>query len=201
DSFLFAFPRADGAAKAAIAAQRALAAHWLRDLDRPERLYQLEASGLQTIFPSVVGQRPASVSEPGPGGAGNVLLERDDATSALAESLGVVARTRRCRLVAVTGEAGVGKTSLLIRFCSEQQDAPRLLWGVCDPLFTPRPLGPLVDVAAVTGGELLHVVDEGAKPQAVAAALIRERAVRGPTILVLEDLPWSDEAPPDAVVV
>ncbi len=273
DSFLFAFRRADGAAKAAIAAQRALAAHewpgasnvrvrmgihtaepsasdegyfglgvhraarimaaahggqmlvslaassvledaeldgahlrdlgeyWLKDLDRPERLYQLEAFGLQTIFPSVAGQRPATVSESASDDAGNELLERDDAISALAESLGVVVRTRRGRLVSVTGEAGVGKTSLLRRFCAEQQDAPRLLWGVCDPLFTPRPLGPLVDVADATGGELLHVVDEGAKPQAVAAALIRELAVRGPTVLVLEDLHWSDEATLDVIAL
>jgi class 3 adenylate cyclase/tetratricopeptide (TPR) repeat protein len=273
DSFLFAFRRADEAAKAAINAQRALATHewpegsdvrvrmgihtaepsasdegyyglgvhraarimaaahggqmlvslaassvledaeldgaylrdlgeyWLKDLDRPERLYQLEASGLQKIFPSVAGQRPASVVEPALDDAGDALLERDDAISALAESLGDVARTGRGRLVSVTGEAGVGKTSLLRRFCAEQHDAPRLVWGACDPLFTPRPLGPLVDVAEVTGGALLHVVDEGAKPQAVAAALIRELAVRGPTVLVLEDLHWADEATLDVIAL
>jgi class 3 adenylate cyclase/tetratricopeptide (TPR) repeat protein len=180
---------------------RDLGEYWLKDLDRPERLYQLEAAGLQKIFPSVAGQRPASVVEPALGDAGEPLLERDDATSALAESLGDVARTRRGRLVSVTGEAGVGKTSLLRRFCAEQHDAPRLIWGACDPLFTPRPLGPLVDVAEATGGELLHVVDEGAKPQAVAAALIRELAVRGPTVLVLEDLHWADEATLDVIAL
>jgi class 3 adenylate cyclase/tetratricopeptide (TPR) repeat protein len=273
DSFLFAFRRADEAAKAAIDAQRALAIHdwpeasnvrvrmgihtaepsasdegyyglgvhraarimaaahggqtlvslaassvledaeldgahlrdlgeyWLKDLDRPERLYQLEASGLQKIFPSVAGQRPASVVEPSLDDAGDVLLEREDAISALAESLGDVARSRRGRLVSVTGEAGVGKTSLLRRFCAGQHEAPRLVWGACDPLFTPRPLGPLVDVAEATGGELLHVVDEGAKPQAVAAALIRELAVRGPTVLVLEDLHWADEATLDVIAL
>ncbi|HYY65146.1 MAG TPA: AAA family ATPase, partial [Gaiellaceae bacterium] len=136
---------------------RDLGEYWLKDLDRPERLYQLEAAGLQKIFPSVAGQRPASVVEPALDGADDALLERDDAISALAESLGDVARTRRGRLVSVTGEAGVGKTSLLRRFCAEQHDAPRLVWGACDPLFTPRPLGPLVDVAEVTGGALLHV--------------------------------------------
>ena len=119
----------------------------------------------------------------------------------LEESLGDVVLTRRGGLVSVTGEAGVGKTSLLRRFCADQHDAPRLLWGACDPLFTPRPLGPLVDVAEATGGELLHVVDEGAKPQAVAAALIRELAVRGPTVLVLEDLQWADEATLDVIAL
>jgi class 3 adenylate cyclase len=273
DSFLFAFPRADEAVKAAIDAQRALAMHewpeasdvrvrmgihtaeptasdegyyglgvhraarimaaahggqilaslsassvledaelegthlrelgeyWLKDLDRPERLYQVEAIGLQKVFPSVVGQRPASVIEPVLEDAGDELLERDDASSALAESLGAVARTRRGRLVFVTGEAGLGKTSLLRRCCADQRDALRVLWGACDPLFTPRPLGPLVDVAEATGGELLHVVDEGGKPQAVAAALIRELAARGPAVLVLEDLQWADEATLDVIAL
>jgi class 3 adenylate cyclase/tetratricopeptide (TPR) repeat protein len=273
DSFLFAFRRADGAAKAAIDVQRALAAHewpeasdvrvrmgmhtaepsasdegyyglgvhraarimgaahggqilvslaassvledaeldgahlrdlgeyWLKDLDRPERLYQLEAAGLQKIFPSLAGQRSPFVVEAALDGAPEPLLERDDAISALAESLGDVARTRRGRLVSVSGEAGVGKTSLLRRFCAEQHDAPRLVWGACDPLFTPRPLGPLVDVAEAIGGELLHVVDDGAKPQAVAAALIRELAARGPTVVVLEDLHWADEATLDVIAL
>jgi class 3 adenylate cyclase/tetratricopeptide (TPR) repeat protein len=180
---------------------RDLGEYWLKDLDRPERLYQLEASDLQTIFPSVAGQRPASMVEPALDDAGDALLERDGAISALAEVLRDVARTRRGRLVSVTGEAGVGKTSLLRRFCAEQDGAPRVVWGACDPLFTPRPLGPLVDVAEATGGELLHVMDEGAKPQAVAAALIRELAVRGPTVLVLEDLHWADEATLDVIAL
>jgi class 3 adenylate cyclase len=179
---------------------RELGEYWLKDLDRPERLYQLQAAGLQKIFPSVAAQRPAPLVEP-PLDAGDALLERDDAISALGELVGDITRTGRGRLVSVTGEAGIGKTSLLRWFCADQQDAPRLLWGACDPLFTPRPLGPLVDVADATGGELLRVVDEGAKPQAVAAALVRELAARGPTVLVLEDLHWADEATLDVIAL
>ncbi len=179
---------------------RELGEYWLKDLDRPERLCQLEAAGLRKIFPSLRGERPASV-EPPSEQVRNELLERDDAVSALTQSLEEVARTVRGRLVLVTGEAGVGKTSLLRWFCADQRDARRVLWGACDPLFTPRPLGPLIDVAETTGGELLHAVDEGAKPQAVAAALIRELALRGPTILVLEDLHWADEATLDVIAL
>jgi class 3 adenylate cyclase len=178
-----------------------LGEYWLKDLDRPERLYQLEAAGLQNVFPSVAGQRPASVIEPALEDVGDAQLERDDATSAVAESLGDVVRTGRGGLVSVTGEAGVGKTSLLRRFCADQHEAARLLWGACDPLFTPRPLGPLVDVAEATGGELLQVVGEGGKPHTVAAALIRELAARGPTVLVLEDLQWADEATLDVIAL
>src|SRR5438552_10822216 len=108
-----------------------LGEHWLKDLDRPERLYQLDAAGLQKMFPSVAGQRPAAVTALAANDAADALLERDDAISALAESLGEVAQTGGGRLVAVTGEAGIGKTSLLRRFAAKQHDAPRLLWGVC----------------------------------------------------------------------
>ena len=180
---------------------RDLGEYWLKDIDRPERLYQLEAPGLETSFPSVAGRRPAAAVERTLDDAGDPLLERDDASTQLAESLENVARTGRGRLVSVTGDAGVGKTALVRKFCAEQRDAQRSLWGACDALFTPRPLGPLADVAEVTGGELLHVVDEGAKPQAVASALIRELAVRGPTVLVLEDLHWADEATLDVIAL
>ena len=42
---------------------------------------------------------------------------------------------------------GVGKTALVRRFCDEHARSARILWGACDALFTPRPLGPLLDVA------------------------------------------------------
>ena len=78
----------------------------------------------------------------------------------------------------VAGEAGVGKTVLLRRFCEAQ--AARVLWGDCDALFTRSPLGPLTDVAAETGGELADLVETGAAPHAVAAALLRELTRRDP---------------------
>ena len=56
--------------------------------------------------------------------------------------------------VLVSGEAGVGKTALVRRFCDELRRRRELLWGSCDALFTPRPLGPLFDIAEITGGEL-----------------------------------------------
>ena len=46
----------------------------------------------------------------------------------------------------MAGEAGVGKTLLLRRFCAPR--AARVLWGDCDALFTRSPLGPLTDIAA-----------------------------------------------------
>ena len=86
------------------------------------------------------------------------LLERERDLTALAALLADVRETGRGRLVLLAGEAGIGKTELLRRFCDEQRSATRILWGACDALFTPRPLGPLIDVAAVTGGELAVLV-------------------------------------------
>jgi DNA-binding CsgD family transcriptional regulator/tetratricopeptide (TPR) repeat protein len=121
------------------------------------------------------------------------LLERSEQFTALADALESVARRSCGRLVFVGGEAGVGKTALLRRFCDEENGSTRILWGACDPLFTPRPLGPFLDIAQTTGGELETVASES-KPYEVAAALLRELGTRTPTILDVEDVHWADEA-------
>jgi hypothetical protein len=63
-----------------------------------------------------------------------------------------------------------------------------------DALFTPRPLGQLLDIAQVTGGELEALTGRGGHPYQVVAALTRELRSRAPAILVLEDVHWADEA-------
>ena len=102
------------------------------------------------------------------------------------------------RLVLLAGEAGVGKTSLLRRFCARAATA-RILWGDCDALFTLSALGPLTDIAAATGGELADLVDAGRPPHEVAAALLGELARRDPAIVVFEDVHWADEATLDVL--
>ena len=94
----------------------------------------------------------------------------------------------------VAGEAGIGKTVLVDCFCRESLGGARLLVGACDPLFTPRPLGPLVDVADTTGGELHELVGTRAIPYRIAAVLMEELRKDPPTVLVLEDMHWADEA-------
>jgi DNA-binding CsgD family transcriptional regulator/tetratricopeptide (TPR) repeat protein len=127
------------------------------------------------------------------------LLERSNELAALAEAFAGVTGASSGRLVLIGGEAGVGKTALLRRFCEERGQGARVLWGSCDPLFTPRPLGPLLDVAQRTGGKLEECVESGARPHEVAAALIAELRTGAPTILVLEDVHWTDEATLDVV--
>lgn len=125
------------------------------------------------------------------------LLERSAPLDALTAEL-AAAESDGGRVVLIAGEAGIGKTTLLRAFRARQRAQPRFLWGTCDPLFTPRPLGPMSDVADQAGGELQAVVEEAAKPYEVADALLRELATR-PTVLVFEDLHWSDEASLDVL--
>jgi tetratricopeptide (TPR) repeat protein len=127
------------------------------------------------------------------------LLERGDEFAALEECLGTVRSSSRGRLVLVSGEAGIGKTALLRRFSEASRPVARVLWGGCDSLFTPRALGPLLDIAQLTGGELAHSVESGARPSDVATVLMREAGRRAPTIVVFEDMHWADEATLDVL--
>src|SRR5262249_1745398 len=86
------------------------------------------------------------------------------------------------------------KTSLLRRFCADRDGSVRVLWGNCDPLFTPRPLGPLFALP-----ELEDVVAGDVKPHEVVGALVAELQRPRPTVFVLEDLHWADEAPLDVL--
>ena len=70
----------------------------------------------------------------------------------------------------VAGEAGVGKSALVEQLQADLPDA-RWSWGACDGLFTPRPLGPLLDLAGQVGGEIcrdvaaLHLWEGGGRGQ------------------------------------
>ncbi len=127
------------------------------------------------------------------------LLERAGALGTLSERLEAVRRGRRGHVALVGGEAGVGKTALLRRFRDDLGGEARVLWGACAPLFTPRPLGPLLAVAERLGGDLADVVGGDALPHEVAAAFADELRSRTPTVFVLEDVHWADEATLDVL--
>ena len=127
------------------------------------------------------------------------LLERDDHLAALADLLAAVVTGRQGRLVLIRGEAGVGKTALVRRFCEELPPPTRVLRGACEGLFTPRALGPFVDIAHLTGGRLEELVDRGGLPHEVVSVLAQDVANGAPTVLVLEDLHWADEATLDVL--
>src|SRR5260370_10955626 len=132
----------------------------------------------------------------GVGSAG--LLERSGQLRALGGGLAAVAASGRGRVVLVAGGAGGGKTALLRRFCAGVDGSARGVWAACDPLFTPRAVGPVVDLAGVVGGEVAACAGDGARPYDVAVALLRELEA-GPSVLVVEDVHWADEATLDVI--
>jgi DNA-binding CsgD family transcriptional regulator len=122
------------------------------------------------------------------------LLERDAELGRLAEQLDAVGSSGRGHVVLVRGEAGVGKTALIRAFCDGRAGTAEVVRGACDPLFTPRPLGPLLEIAHTLEGDLVTLVERGAMPYEVVTALAEELRRRGPVLFVLEDMHWADEA-------
>jgi predicted ATPase len=88
------------------------------------------------------------------------LRERDRELEQLGGWLGEAAGGRG-RLVLVGGEAGVGKTSLIETFCTSDGRVRRVARGACDAMLTPRPLGPLFDLARGLEGELGELLETG----------------------------------------
>jgi predicted ATPase len=132
------------------------------------------------------------------GAARPALLERSHPLAILDDLLDRVAKAKQGSLVLVRGEAGAGKTAVVQAFCEQRCPPARALWGSCDALFAPRALGPLADVARATGGELREIVDRGGRPHEVLEAFAGEVA-KEPTVVVLEDLHWADEATLDVL--
>ena len=68
------------------------------------------------------------------------LIERDSFLTALRSQFERVSDGEG-RSIFVSGEAGIGKTSLIKAFCNEVKNKSNTYLGICDALFTPRPLG------------------------------------------------------------
>jgi DNA-binding CsgD family transcriptional regulator/tetratricopeptide (TPR) repeat protein len=120
------------------------------------------------------------------------LLERDTGLHQLEAALGE-ALAGEGRVALVGGEAGIGKTSLVERFTGEQRLSVRVWWGACDALFTPRPLGPLHDMAAQAESNLAALLASDDNPTTLFAACLAELQSK-PTVAVFEDVHWADEA-------
>ena len=127
------------------------------------------------------------------------LLER---ASVLGELGGLLAATATGgRVVLVAGEAGIGKSALVRQFTEERSADAWFLLGACDPLLTPRALGPLHDIARQTGGRLAALLAAGGPREAVFAAFLDELHLGGrPRVVVVEDAHWADEATLDLLV-
>ena len=126
------------------------------------------------------------------------LLEREATLAALARAV-TAAAAGRGSVALVTGEAGIGKTSLIRAFVREAREHARVMLSACDDLMTPRTLGPLRDAALGRDGPLAAALADGEPVEDVFTALLEELAAEPPTVLVIEDLHWADDATLDVL--
>jgi DNA-binding CsgD family transcriptional regulator/tetratricopeptide (TPR) repeat protein/energy-coupling factor transporter ATP-binding protein EcfA2 len=130
---------------------------------------------------------------------GPVLLERARELAELAQAAREAAAGEG-GLVLVSGEAGIGKSSLARALRGLLPANGRLLVGHCDDLGTPRTLGPFRDLVGSVGTGMTRALREGGERDAVPAALRAELDWAGhPTVLVVEDVHWADEATLDVL--
>ena len=129
------------------------------------------------------------------------LLEREAALETLAQAHASAAAGAG-RAVGISGEPGIGKTALVRRFLDDLEDGARVLFGTCDDLSIARPLGPFRDLAGSVSPGLRDALAAGAPPHEIQDLLIQEleRTPR-PTLLVLEDVHWADNATLDSLTV
>ncbi|HSO56035.1 MAG TPA: AAA family ATPase, partial [Actinomycetes bacterium] len=125
------------------------------------------------------------------------LLERDAELRRLRETLRGAGQGRGS-VALVSGEAGIGKTSLVRAFAREAAGQARVLAGACDDLVTPRTLGPFRDMARGAAPALSAAVEPGAGRDAVFGAVHQELA-RGPAVMLVEDVHWADDATLDVL--
>jgi predicted ATPase/class 3 adenylate cyclase/DNA-binding CsgD family transcriptional regulator len=142
---------------------RDLGWHWLKDLEVPERVYQLVAAGLAEQFPPL-NSLGAGVAAAGMGGAHGFpaaltsFVGRDEPVREVAGLL------EECRLVTVTGPGGVGKTRLAAQVA--RQVAGRFADGawlvelapVGDPGLVPAVVAGVLGLRLTPGAVLAEVL-------------------------------------------
>ena len=149
----------------------------------------LEAAGMSALLSA--SDAPAPYAEQVP------LLERAELLASLTD-LQSDALAGSGRLALVRGEAGAGKSALVRTWSGSLSATTRVLQGACDPLSSPRPLGPLVDVAPYLDADVGDMLRSGER-DGLFAAVLAALDVGGPVVWIIEDLHWSDMSTLDLV--
>lgn len=127
------------------------------------------------------------------------LTEREHQLEQLA-ARAATAHSGRGGAVMVCGESGAGKTSfaeaVVARYTDQFGDSGRVLWGACDPLSTPRPLGPLHDLAHDFSPATQDLLAHSEQSFDIFASVFDDLKTQ-PSILVLDDLHWADQGTVD----
>jgi predicted ATPase len=117
-----------------------------------------------------------------------VLVEREGLLESLETNL-AEAVGGHGRLIFIGGEAGAGKTALTGEFAQTVQDV-RVLRGTVDSPTTAAPLGPFLEAMAGDAVGLENLLDTRSRLFAAVRAVLAAT----PTLLVLENLHWADQA-------
>ncbi|HVQ88196.1 MAG TPA: AAA family ATPase [Actinomycetes bacterium] len=123
------------------------------------------------------------------------LIERDAEFAALTAHW-ARARGGRGGLVLVTAESGGGKTALINEFVRSLMGQAPVLWGACDSLATPRPLGPLLDMREALGRNVQSLLEGHGQAHEIYVAVFEE-LLASPCVLVVDDLHWADQGTVD----
>lgn len=163
----------------------------LKDLDRPVRLFELTVD-------EAVPEPPPQPTAPPTSIVGRTA-ELRIASTAYARALG-----GQSQVVLITGEAGIGKTTLVEELAGQVRsagDGARVRVGESAPLTgTTLAYGPFV---AALGHEAQWLLADDPAENMLAARhrlfvrvldLLAGLAARSPLVLVLEDLHWADES-------
>ena len=127
------------------------------------------------------------------------LLERKDSLDKLSQLVTDVLAGEG-KTVLLSGEAGIGKTSLIKYFTNDLNSDSEILWGACDALFTPRPLGPLYDIAYQIKSNLIKMLENEEKRVSIFSEFLNYlESTSHLKIIVIEDIHWADEATLDLV--
>ena len=131
---------------------RDLGLHRLKDLGRPEQIFQLEADGLPAIFPPLRSLENPKLRN-------NLPAQVSSFIGREAELAEVSSLITGCRLVTLTGPGGAGKTRLGL------QAAAGLLDGSGDGVWF-ADLAPLqdADLVAVTVANVLGIPEDPGRP-------------------------------------
>ncbi|MGE7136738.1 ATP-binding protein [Luteibacter sp. NPDC031894] len=128
------------------------------------------------------------------------LIERDYALQRLHDAVERAGQGSGLTVL-VSGEAGIGKTALVRRLVRDRTgDGHRVLTGSCEALFSPRPLGPIYDMAGGFDTDVQGMLGlDGHRARLFASILTDLQQSTRTTLLVLEDLHWADTATLDLV--
>ncbi len=128
-----------------------------------------------------------------------MLVEREKPLASLAGFAHEAAQGRGS-VVIVSGEAGIGKSALMRSFMTSAQSCGKNLSGGCEALFTPRPLGPLQDMASGLDAKVAQLLDVSAPQDRLFPAVLEAlQSVTGCTLMVFEDVHWADKATLDLI--